>query len=505
MRGFRLIRAVGTFEMRDRRSVHGAGYRQSELLDVEFAPTADGSTGSWVSVVIGRNGVGKSRILAGIAEVFEYLGDRPRLRRDGLMVERIEYMMDDRHCVVEIDEHRVIRATVNGSDWAAERLPLPEKIIALTTTPFDKFRISRSIQRMPDGKEPDDLDRYAYLGLRDRTGRASTTAAIFRALEGLFEASGSSDERRVRIADVFEFLGYTPRIDVRYEIAAGEGRRRLEQIVSGHPIDDTYVSDSPLRSPRPLDRILRDKEGLERLREMGGEVLDRLHDGRGFNLHADFESRSKDDGFFRRVQILRRAGLITMKSVVVERRSDNTQLDLRLASSGELGIVTGFLGVASVIRNNSLVFVDEPEISLHPEWQTRYVDLLTDTFANYRGCHFVLATHSPLILSDINPEASNVVSLDPDRRKVESARAFAGKSYDFLLATAFDEPGNNNMYLKEEIIKALRLAADGKVQSEEFATALSVLTDILPKLDQQSPVAQLIGELQDVSVFETAQ
>jgi hypothetical protein len=149
--------------------------------------------------------------------------------------------------------------------------------------------------------------------------------------------------------------------------------------------------------------------------------------------------------------------------------------------------------------------VDEPEISLHPEWQTKYVELLTSTFAHYRGCHFVLATHSPLILSDINPDASNVVSLDPDRRKAESASDFAGKSYDFLLATAFDEPGNNNMYLKEEIIKALRLAADGKVDSKEFAAALGVLKDMLPKLDQQSPIAQLIGELRDVSELEVAQ
>lgn len=505
MRGFRLLRAAGTFEIRDRRSVQRAGHDRSELLDVEFAPPADGSTGSWVSVVIGRNGVGKSRILAGIAEVFEYLGDRIRLRRDGLAVERIEYMMDDRRCVVEIDGHRVIRTTVNGVEWGPERLPLPEKIIALTTTPFDKFRISRSIQRMQDGEEQSDLDRYAYLGLRDRTGRASTTAAIFRALEGLFEASRSSDERRVRIADVFEFLGYTPRIDVRYEVAAGGGRRRLEQIVSGHPVEGTFDPDLPMRSSRPLDRIRHDKEALGRLQEIGAEVLDRLNDGRGINLHADFEGRSEDDGLFRRIQMLRRVGLIAMKSVIVQRRSDNAQLDLRLASSGELGIVTGFLGVASVIRDNSLVFVDEPEISLHPEWQTRYVELLTNTFGHYRGCHFVLATHSPLILSDINPDASNVVSLDPDRRKAESARAFAGKSYDFLLATAFDEPGNNNMYLKEEIIKALRLAADGKARSEEFATALSGLTDILPRLDQQSPVAKLIGELQDVSAIGVVQ
>lgn len=266
MRGFRLLRAVGAFEMRNRQSVVlGKGYSPSELLDVEFAPNADGSTGSWVSVVIGRNGVGKSRILAGIVDVFESLGETPRLRRDSLAPSRIEYLMGDLHCVVEIDGNRVIRATVNGTDCATEHLPLPEKIIALTTTPFDKFRLSRSIQRVPDGSEPDEQDRYAYLGLRDRTGRASPTAAIFRALEGLFEASGSSDERRISIADVFGFLGYTPRIDVTYQVSLGGGRRRLEQIAEGAPVDDIIGPPTEMRSPRPLDRIRYDKEALESL------------------------------------------------------------------------------------------------------------------------------------------------------------------------------------------------------------------------------------------------
>jgi hypothetical protein len=328
--------------MRAGRAVDVANYDRSELLDVEFAPDADGSTGSWVSVVIGRNGVGKSRILAGIAEVFEYIGERPRVRRDGLAVSRIEYLMDDRRCVVEVDAHRTIRATVNGADWAPERLPLPEKIIALTTTPFDKFRLSRAIQGRSDGKETYEQDRYAYLGLRDRTGRASTTAAVFRALEGLFEASRSSDERRVRVADVFEFLGYSPRIDVRYEVAFGGGRKRLEQIVGGATIDDILGPASPMRSARPIDRIRYDDGALEQLREVSAEVLERLYDGRGVNLHADFEERTEDDGFFRRIQLLRRNGLINMKSVMVQRRSDGTFLDLRLASSGELGIVTGF-------------------------------------------------------------------------------------------------------------------------------------------------------------------
>jgi hypothetical protein len=376
---------------------------------------------------------------------------------------------------------------------------MPRKVIVLTTTPFDKFRLSRAIRNMPNGSDPDYSEIYTYLGLRDRTGRASTTAAIYRALEGLFDASKSSDERRLRIADVFEFLGYHANIEVTYRVSA-QRDHILKSLVAGVPLNDIL---GPARSsrPQPIDRLREDEEELEAVRRTGIEFLERAH-GHEVRLRADFRGYSDDDQFFRDIQRLRRLGFVQMTTVVVRRLQDQAVLDLRLASSGELGIVTGFLGLASAIGPDSLVFVDEPEISLHPEWQSGYVELLTRTFAHYRGCHFVLATHSPLVLADINPQASNVVSLDPRRRRAEDARGYAGKSYDFLLATAFDEPGKNNLYLKEEIIKALRLAADGKTSTQAFTSSLTILTESLPRIDAKSPVARLILELKEAAGAE---
>ena len=88
------------------------------------------------------------------------------------------------------------------------------------------------------------------------------------------------------------------------------------------------------------------------------------------------------------------------------------------------------------------------------------------------------------------------MSLDDKGKGPEDAEQFAGQSSDFLLATAFDAPGKNNIYLKQEIIKALRLAADGEVNSKTFERVMSPLTDLAPKLDEDSPIRQLIAELQ---------
>jgi len=267
-----------------------------------------------------------------------------------------------------------------------------------------------------------------------------------------------------------------------------------------YPIFDEYRGQPANSGLWRLEKMLeQDPSLLSQVRSIAEDALHRANGTRFFSLRADFEGYSEDDRFFQKVQLLRRAGLLGMRAAEVERVIDGAVLDLKLASSGELGIVTGFLGLASVIEDGSLIFIDEPEISLHPEWQTRYIDLLLKTFGNFGGCYFALATHSPLILSDIAPENSNVVSLDPNRREAEDAEAFAGRSADYLLVAAFQVPGKNNLYIKQEIIKALRLAANGKAATNEFANILEGLVVLLPQMEEDSPVAELIRELQEAA------
>lgn len=46
------------------------------------------------------------------------------------------------------------------------------------------------------------------------------------------------------------------------------------------------------------------------------------------------------------------------------------------ASSGELSLIFNLLSIAGEIENDSLILIDEPEISLHPEWQSEFIPLL---------------------------------------------------------------------------------------------------------------------------------
>lgn len=483
---FRLLNVSGAF---------GRQYPEDadrSTKTVFFSPHPEDSQDSpWVSVVIGKNGIGKSRLLAGLADLLS--GELPR---GASGVDSVSYTMGSKECRLELNKSGRVTSYVDGQIHDQADTPLPSKVIAITTTPFDKFRIPKSLLASHHAHVADERERYSYLGLRDRTGRASPTAVIFRALEGLFGASRSVASRRARVAAVFKFLGYQPRVAVRYRLTA-TSRRRLKQILDGERLD------FPTRLVQAIER---NPEVLEQVRSVAQEFLARAGGRDNVVLMADFESHSsgKDEEFFRNIQLLRKTGVVTMQSVEVQRIGDGAVLDLKLASSGELGIVTGILGIASVIEDNSIVLVDEPEISLHPEWQAKYVDLLLKTFQGYKGCHFVLATHSPLVLSDISPDRSTVVLMDSEvNGKAVDAEDYAGQSSDHLLATAFQSPGNNNLYLKQELIKALRLAADGMAGTPEFDEVLHGMLKLTPSLDKDSPATELIRQLQLAQVEAT--
>ena len=68
--------------------------------------------------------------------------------------------------------------------------------------------------------------------------------------------------------------------------------------------------------------------------------------------------------------------------------------NVREHSNGE----SAFLYFADKIKDNGLYLLDEPENSLSPEKQQEILSFLEEN-ARFFGCQFIIATHSPFILS----------------------------------------------------------------------------------------------------------
>lgn len=104
--------------------------------------------------------------------------------------------------------------------------------------------------------------------------------------------------------------------------------------------------------------------------------------------YSSFQMQSLDD--YEQLKKSQMAKTLTQSKYVRKNLVDN----IREHSNGE----SAFLYFTEKIRENGLYLLDEPENSLSPEKQQELVKFLEDS-ARFFGCQFVIATHSPFLLS----------------------------------------------------------------------------------------------------------
>ena len=68
-------------------------------------------------------------------------------------------------------------------------------------------------------------------------------------------------------------------------------------------------------------------------------------------------------------------------------------------SSGEQHELVLFYELLFKVKPNSLILIDEPELSLHVVWQQQFLGDLED-ITKLTGFDILIATHSPLIIHD---------------------------------------------------------------------------------------------------------
>lgn len=477
--------------------LHSATHQGREIC---LTSPDSGSTQNYFTVLIGRNGAGKSTLLAEICKTFAFMDGHStsNVRRDDISTSPFEvrYSIDGQ----QIRLRRNKRLEFTGADWAEPARP--SRVIATTITPFDKFPIGNSRSHLRDNDHEFTDERiYRYLGSKNRIGQLSATGQISRVVESLLFASGKSSGDRQRLSQVFELLGYAPSISVDYAIRFSR-KTIIDLLGSGNSGDPEIIKrvltgmNTPTRYR--LEHELHNAPLLvEELWQSLVQITQATHNTRTLTFELDFSSGFFSAGsleLFQHVLRLRRYGFFSLRDLKLRKHSSPFEcINLRDASSGEQCMVLTFLGIASEIEDFSLVVIDEPEISLHPQWQEAFIPLLMSTFKDYRGCHFLLATHSPQTLTRVGETGGAVVLMD--EHVTQPAIRFTRRSSDFQLATAFGSPGYRNEYLAREGLTALNLASQGKVESDDFAQRLAILKHARPKLSPDDPVAALIDVL----------
>lgn len=140
--------------------------------------------------------------------------------------------------------------------------------------------------------------------------------------------------------------------------------------------------------------------------------------------------------------------------------SSGKKFGINELSSGEKQLFLRTLAIKMLEPENSIIMIDEPELSLHPKWQQKIVDVYRKIGRNNQ---IILATHSPHILGSVEKE--NIVLLEKNENgivKVKTGDEF-GNSYgqttgrileDIMgLETDRNPNVNNLLNLVKEMVK----------------------------------------------------
>jgi len=130
--------------------------------------------------------------------------------------------------------------------------------------------------------------------------------------------------------------------------------------------------------------------------------------------------------------------------------------------------------------NNFIVFFDEIELGLHPNWQKKTVNYILDFLKLIpdRNFHLILASHSPFLISDLPKE--NVIFLK-DGKQVEGTekkQTFGANIHTLLSDGFFMQGGLMGEFAKVKIDEAIEYLNKDKLDDKELKYCEQIISII---------------------------
>lgn len=158
--------------------------------------------------------------------------------------------------------------------------------------------------------------------------------------------------------------------------------------------------------------------------------------------------------------MLRRLGLLTLDGCRLT-PIGGKEVDVASASSGQQQLLCSFFGLAAALDDETVVLIDEPELSLHPRWQMNFLRHLAKVLAPFRGCHVIVATHSPLIAQSAIELNAHIVHMAKKSVGLPQSRGGDKLSVEEALITIFETPVHNSLHVSNQIFELVSKAEAG--------------------------------------------
>jgi predicted ATPase len=365
-----------------------------------------------------------------------------------------------------------------------------KNVISVSTSAFDRFPLN---VRSPKKYEP---VTYSYVGVRG--GASNNVLSLMSSVSTAFISKYASSPRDLhRFSMVLEEIGFSTNFEYVYKlIINSDNLYRQNMLIE----DEYYIVDGDKRTR--LDCTEEEFEEIKHFLQYVQSICDKNNNFRlSVNPRSDYlndDNSMGNIGFFHYVFKMISLGIVKLIDLRMEKYSRGV-ISLRRASSGEQCILLSLLGIAANITDNSIILIDEPEISLHPEWQQRYINLLMNTFEGFYNCKFIIATHSPLVVSNL--KSSNCYIFPMSESEVINAKEYNNRSSDYQLAELFEFPGFQNEYIFRTAVNLFAKIRANKSFDKEDKKTLERLSGFKYNLEKQDPNYDLINALENMKVM----
>lgn len=412
------------------------------------------------TLIIGANSTGKSFVMKILSEVFQAVNNESVNRVLQYDSYCLTYFLDGDFIEIEIINRTIIIHKNNVLIEESAVSVLPSKVLAVSFMLNDKFAFKAESRDKPS--------MYEYLGLRQSSNASWINALRKRVAESLLELAGT-DKLWPIIRALSSHFNLDPQISIAYELCQKEFTldqvkemgnsdliNRLIELATRLTEKETFRKTAIARmKPEDFATMAAFLKGLGVLDPFISDSK-KLIFGHTFSETTDREDMQKIQADYNVLMNLSALQIIEDVTLYVYKYGHKYSFDD--CSSGEKHILFAFLNIARCIRDNSLILIDEPEISLHPNWQMIYITALKQLFREFPSCHFVIASHSPYLVSDLSPDSSSLIVLsmeDGVRSAVTLDYSTYAWSAENILYNVFQVRTTRNFYFDLDLRELL--------------------------------------------------
>jgi len=305
--------------------------------------------------------------------------------------------------------------------------------IAISSSIFDRFSNIRKNLKKDKG------NNFKFLGA---SNGPKVIENVFKDFLNLEDKIDINNDKLKIMEKLLEYLGYEKKIGVRFNLNSFNSKRKNKY--------------------NEIDFLYKEVQKLNSLIDDGNKIF-------WFSL----SNNNENDIVISNIQKINKLSKKVMDSNFDDKMEmdfyltkEDLDLPLLYASSGQLMLLVTMIYIASNITKQTVILIDEPENSLHLQWQKEFIKLLSDLFKDFSP-KIIIATHSPLLISRAQFMDKNIY-IYVAKPEVFELQSNVPNNYEFLLLTLFNIITPQNRSLSEHLVNLLNQLGSQEITYDQF-------------------------------------